>query len=163
MDAGCPNAPRAKSAAERNPLWLIGTALWRNRGNAVQSAGSLKRGCGMAEEETFALVRDLVRARPLPPIEMKGISREVVPYSVEGLLSGFAQHSHVFYEHGTGMDISSTWMRSTMTRRSVPASSCRMRCALSAEGRAESRRKEAEAQAIAERHIKAHGGERSAE
>jgi adenylate cyclase len=55
--------------------------------------------------ETFALVRDLVRARPLPPIEMKGISREVVPYSVEGLLSEFAQRSHVFYEHATGMDI----------------------------------------------------------
>ncbi len=55
--------------------------------------------------ETFALVRDLVRARPLPPIEMKGISRKVVPYSVEGLLSDFAEQSHVFYEHGAGMDI----------------------------------------------------------
>ena len=55
--------------------------------------------------ETFALVRDLVRARPLPPIEMKGISRPVVPYSVEGLLSEFAQRSQVFYEHATGMDI----------------------------------------------------------
>ncbi|TIL80283.1 MAG: adenylate/guanylate cyclase domain-containing protein, partial [Mesorhizobium sp.] len=36
--------------------------------------------------ETYALVRDLVRARPLAPIAMKGISREVVPYEVEGLL-----------------------------------------------------------------------------
>ena len=41
--------------------------------------------------ETYALVRDMVRARPLPPIAMKGISREVVPYSVEGLLSELAQ------------------------------------------------------------------------
>jgi hypothetical protein len=50
-------------------------------------------------------VRDLVRARPLPPIEMKGISRKVVPYSVEGLLSEFAQRNQVFYEHALGMDI----------------------------------------------------------
>ncbi|MGH6922963.1 MAG: adenylate/guanylate cyclase domain-containing protein [Propylenella sp.] len=55
--------------------------------------------------ETFALVRDIVRARPLPPIEMKGISREVVPYSVEGLLGESSQRSQVFYEHATGMDI----------------------------------------------------------
>ena len=36
--------------------------------------------------ETYALVRDLVRAQPLPAIQMKGISREVVPYAVEGLI-----------------------------------------------------------------------------
>lgn len=32
--------------------------------------------------ETFAHVRDMVEARPMPPIRMKGISREVVPYAV---------------------------------------------------------------------------------
>ena len=36
--------------------------------------------------ETYALVRDMVAARTLAPISMKGISREVVPYVVEGLL-----------------------------------------------------------------------------
>jgi adenylate cyclase len=55
--------------------------------------------------ETYALVRDMVRARPLPPIAMKGISREVVPYSVEGLISEFAQRTQVISEHATGMDI----------------------------------------------------------
>jgi adenylate cyclase len=55
--------------------------------------------------ETYALVRDMVRARPLPPIEMKGISREVVPYAVEGLLSEFAQRAQVISEHATGVDI----------------------------------------------------------
>ncbi len=35
--------------------------------------------------ESYALVRDVVRAHPLPPITMKGISREVVPYAVDGL------------------------------------------------------------------------------
>src|SRR5215217_2140846 len=41
--------------------------------------------------ETYALVRNLVEARPLPPIHMKGISREVVPYAVEGVLGDLAQ------------------------------------------------------------------------
>jgi class 3 adenylate cyclase len=35
--------------------------------------------------ETYALVRQLIAARPLTPITMKGISREVVPYAVERL------------------------------------------------------------------------------
>lgn len=35
--------------------------------------------------ETYAHVKDMVRAHPLPAIQMKGISREVVPYAVEGL------------------------------------------------------------------------------
>jgi class 3 adenylate cyclase len=55
--------------------------------------------------ETYALVRDLVRARPLPPIAMKGISREVVPYAVEGLLGELAQRPQVISEHATGLDL----------------------------------------------------------
>jgi class 3 adenylate cyclase len=55
--------------------------------------------------ETYALVRDIVRAHPLPPIAMKGISRDVVPYSVEGLLGEFGQRTQVISEHATGVDI----------------------------------------------------------
>ena len=55
--------------------------------------------------ETYALVRDLVRARPLEPIQMKGISREVVPYTVEGLLGELAQRAHVITENATGLDL----------------------------------------------------------
>ncbi len=55
--------------------------------------------------ETYALVRDIVRARPLPPIAMKGISREVVPYAVEGLLGELAQRPQVISEHATGLDL----------------------------------------------------------
>ncbi len=55
--------------------------------------------------ETYALVRDIVRAQPLPPIAMKGISREVVPYSVEGMLGEFTQRAQVISEHATGVDI----------------------------------------------------------
>src|SRR5436853_2425680 len=32
--------------------------------------------------ETYALVRDIVDAQALPPITMKGISREVIPYAI---------------------------------------------------------------------------------
>ncbi len=55
--------------------------------------------------ETYALVRDLVRARPLPAIQMKGISREIVPYRVEGLLGELAQRQHVISESTPGLDL----------------------------------------------------------
>jgi len=35
--------------------------------------------------ETYALVQDRVRARPLESITLKGISRQVVPYAIEGI------------------------------------------------------------------------------
>src|SRR5260370_22749319 len=36
--------------------------------------------------ESFALVSDIVRARPLEPITLKGIAHPVVPYAVDGVL-----------------------------------------------------------------------------
>ena len=55
--------------------------------------------------ETYALVRDMVRARPLVPISMKGIGRKVVPYVVEGLIGELDQRPSVFSEHATGLDL----------------------------------------------------------
>lgn len=55
--------------------------------------------------ETYALVRDMVRARPIAPIQMKGISREVVPYVVEGLVEEMQQRANVISEHATGVDL----------------------------------------------------------
>lgn len=55
--------------------------------------------------ETYALVRDLVHAQPLPPIQMKGISREVVPYAVDGLLGELSQRAQVISEHGEGLSL----------------------------------------------------------
>jgi adenylate cyclase len=55
--------------------------------------------------ETYALVRDIVRAHPLPAITMKGISRAVVPYTVEGLLGEVGQRAQVISEHTTGLDL----------------------------------------------------------
>lgn len=54
--------------------------------------------------ETYALVRDIVAARPLPPISMKGISRDVVPYAVEGMLDASGRQVEIFSEHMTGLD-----------------------------------------------------------
>jgi class 3 adenylate cyclase len=55
--------------------------------------------------ETYAVVRDLVRATPGEPIAMKGITRKVVPYTVEGLIGDLAQRPEVISEHGTGLDL----------------------------------------------------------
>src|SRR4029077_15224469 len=49
--------------------------------------------------ETFALVSDIITAHPLTSISMKGISREVIPYSVDNLRS--AERSHVVIERMT--------------------------------------------------------------
>jgi adenylate cyclase len=54
--------------------------------------------------ETYALVRDIVVAQELPPITMKGISREVVPYAVKGILGASGETISVFSEHVTGLD-----------------------------------------------------------
>src|SRR5215470_3267465 len=54
--------------------------------------------------ETYALVRDIVVAQELPPITMKGISRKVVPYAVEGMLDALGQKVEIFSEHMTGLD-----------------------------------------------------------
>ena len=57
----------------------------------------------MISYEAYALVRDLVSARPLAPITMKGISREVIPYAVEGLRGEAG--GQVISEHASGLDI----------------------------------------------------------
>jgi adenylate cyclase len=55
--------------------------------------------------ETYAQVRDIVVARELQPITMKGISREVVPYAVSGILGAAGETIRVFSEHVTGLDL----------------------------------------------------------
>src|SRR5262249_61857759 len=54
--------------------------------------------------ETYAFVRDTIVARALAPISMKGISREVIPYVVSGVLDATGKNVQVFSEHMTGMD-----------------------------------------------------------
>jgi class 3 adenylate cyclase len=54
--------------------------------------------------ETLALVREVVTARPLPPITMKGISREVVPYAIESL-AGADETAAVVVERIPGLEL----------------------------------------------------------
>jgi len=54
--------------------------------------------------ETYALVRGMLVAHPLPPITMKGISRDVVPYAIEGILDHTGAKVEIFSEHMTGLD-----------------------------------------------------------
>jgi len=55
--------------------------------------------------ETYALVQDIVVASPLPPITMKGITRQVVPYAVEALLDSENRKAQILSEHTAGMDL----------------------------------------------------------
>jgi len=55
--------------------------------------------------ETYALVRDLASARQLPPVSMKGISRDLVPYVVEGIARANGRQPRIFSEHLTGLDL----------------------------------------------------------
>jgi adenylate cyclase len=55
--------------------------------------------------ESYALVSDMVRAHPLEPIMMKGISRSVVLYVVDGLVQDLQQRAKLISEHATGIDL----------------------------------------------------------
>ncbi len=56
--------------------------------------------------ETYSLVRQMVRARPLEAIALKGISRPAVPYAVEGGLDEQAGHdARIISERGAGLDL----------------------------------------------------------
>ena len=59
----------------------------------------------MLSFETFALVRDVVEANPMPAITMKGISRDVVPYTVARVLDASAAKDGVVIERMAGLDI----------------------------------------------------------
>jgi class 3 adenylate cyclase len=55
--------------------------------------------------ETYVLVRDVVHARPLAPMTVKGVHRTIVPYAVEGLVGEVGRPHEVVSQHGTGLDV----------------------------------------------------------
>ena len=55
--------------------------------------------------ETYALVRDIARARLMPSIKVKGVNRLVAPYVVDGLLEEFEQDGEIIRDHATGLDL----------------------------------------------------------
>jgi adenylate cyclase len=54
--------------------------------------------------ETFALVNDIITSHALPPITMKGISREVIPYAVDSMIDTSADKGDVVIERMPGLD-----------------------------------------------------------
>ena len=88
-------------SADRRDYTIIGAeANLAARLQAIAEPGTI-----VMSFETYALVRDIVRARPLAPICVKGISREIVPYVVEDLATGASWSAPVFNEHATGLDL----------------------------------------------------------
>jgi adenylate cyclase len=55
--------------------------------------------------ETHALVRGMILAHTLPAITMKGISREVVPFAVDGITDAAGGKTEIISEHLTGLDL----------------------------------------------------------
>ncbi len=58
-----------------------------------------------ASYETYALVRDIAIGHALPPVHMKGIAREVVPYTIHGLVDEAGHTTQVFSHSGDGHDL----------------------------------------------------------
>jgi len=87
-------------SADRMDYTIIGAEA--NLAARLQSIA--EPGHTVVSYETFALVRDIVVAHPLPPISMKGISREVIPYAIEGMRDAAGQKITIFSEHVTGLD-----------------------------------------------------------
>jgi len=55
--------------------------------------------------ETYAFVRGMITAHTLPAISMKGISREVIPYAVDGILDAEGGRTEIISEHFSGLDL----------------------------------------------------------
>jgi class 3 adenylate cyclase len=55
--------------------------------------------------ETYMLVRDIVRAKPLEAITLKGIIQPVIPYEVEGPAADAEPTEHLISEHTEGLDL----------------------------------------------------------
>ena len=87
-------------SADRMDYTIIGAeANLAARLQQVAEPGSI-----VMSYESYALVRDAVRAHPLPPITMKGISREIVPYVVDGW-AGAEAREHVISGQAAGVEI----------------------------------------------------------
>lgn len=87
-------------SADRMDYTIIGAeANLAARLQSIAEAGNI-----VLSYETYALVREIVSARQLPPISMKGISRQVVPYAVEGILDAAGERTQIFNAQMTGLN-----------------------------------------------------------
>ncbi|HEY7607792.1 MAG TPA: adenylate/guanylate cyclase domain-containing protein [Alphaproteobacteria bacterium] len=88
-------------SADRMDYTIIGAeANLAARLQSIAESGGI-----MLSYETYALVRDMVRARAQAPITMKGISREVMPYAVETQMFESGARPPVINARVTGLDV----------------------------------------------------------
>jgi adenylate cyclase len=87
-------------SADRMHYTIIGAeANLAARLQAIADPGQI-----VTSYETYSLVRETVAAHALAPIRMKGISREVTPYAVEGILDGVGNKIEIVTTHMPGID-----------------------------------------------------------
>jgi hypothetical protein len=100
MPATCPHGcggpviSGISASNDRMDYTIIGAEA--NLAARLQSIG--EPGKIVLSYETYALVSDMVRARAMDPISMKGISREVVPYVIDEVAGEFANRPKVISE-----------------------------------------------------------------
>jgi len=88
-------------SADRMDYTILGAEA-----NLAARLQSIAQGGGIVVSyETYALVRDIVSAHALSPTTMKGISRDIVPYAIDGLFDASGNVVQVFAEHATGLDL----------------------------------------------------------
>jgi adenylate cyclase len=87
-------------SADRMDYTIIGAeANLAARLQSIAEAGQI-----VLSYETYALVREMVSAHPLPAISVRGINRQIVPYIVEAMLDETGAKIQKFSEHTTGID-----------------------------------------------------------
>jgi hypothetical protein len=87
-------------SAERMDYTIIGAEV--NLAARLQSIA--EPGQIVLSYETYVHMRDTLVAEAQPAIRVKGISREVIPYVVKGLLDARGERIKIFSEHATGLD-----------------------------------------------------------
>ena len=88
-------------SADRFDYTIIGAeANLAARLQSIANAGEI-----VLSYETYALVRELVIAHALAPITVKGISREIVPYAIDGLAGSTGARGGIYSAHATGVDL----------------------------------------------------------
>ena len=88
-------------SSQRMDYTIIGAEA--NLAARLQSIG--EPGKIVLSYEAYALVSNLVRARPLEPISMKGISRKVIPYVVDEVTAEDASRPKVISERTKGLNL----------------------------------------------------------
>jgi adenylate cyclase len=88
-------------SSERMEYTIIGSEA--NLAARLQSIG--EPGKIVLSYETYALVSDMVCARPLDPIAMKGISRKIVPYLVDEVVGEHTRRPKLISERAKGLNL----------------------------------------------------------